>query len=222
VRSRCFAAALAALSASSASAQSFNLDISNERGVPSDSFGAVGQPGVWNVWTQVNGAQALRGLDGATTGVTCTISGATNLQLLDGSPISGDDGALMNEWLGLESTAVMNIRFDGLAPGPYRVLTYAWHGGLDFLGPHTRVDVPGSAEGPQTSGGFWPGEQRRGTTYTEHTLEIAAGASLTMIVDQLEGFAGAVNGIQLVQVPASGAGALVLLGVAAGSRRRRA
>jgi hypothetical protein len=210
-----------ALTAGAARAQSINLDMVSRGGIPSVGYAAAGRAGVWNSFDLYDGTMGVRDLNGGPTGVTVTVTnGPTHNQLLS-DIMSGDDGALLEDWLsGPQGPAPITVRFDGLAPGSYRVLTYvwsAWNGEPPYR-PRVRVDE--SADPAQLCGLPWVGHHVLGGTYTEH-LAVATDGRVTIRIDEPLGRLRVVNGVQLVMVPGpSAAVALGFMGAVGGRRRR--
>lgn len=117
------------------------------------------------------------------------------------------------------------IRMTDVQPGWYNVFVYAWGGNLGW-NHSLRV---GTFNGDGMSGEFstvtyttqWPGQQVYGVTYVALSIQVLPefgllGVSLSS--PPVQGF-NAVNGIQIVPIPAPGA--LATLAIAPLLRRRR-
>jgi len=159
------AGALLALT-SNGHAQSFNLDCGSAGGTPSVTHSAAGLPGFWNQVSYDASAQVL-------------------------SDSNGADGALMDDMI--DSQVV--VTFNGLEPGNYRVLTYAWS--PDSATYATDVSVVDSPEGVQTCGGVWPGMHSLGVTYADHAVAVDAGTSTITITTTVNSSFASLNAIQL-------------------------
>ncbi|MFO0962574.1 MAG: hypothetical protein U0625_06660 [Phycisphaerales bacterium] len=201
----------AGIVAGSASAQSFNIDFGNTTPTPGSGFGAAaGQAGVWN--TYAGGTLVgLAGLGGGATGVTLTGTGGSLAGYNDPNTF-GDDEALIDD--GLVIPFLESYSFSGLAAGTYDVYVYTW----TFQQLPTAVNVNGS--GYTVVGGAWPGGYVQGVTHSLSTVTIAANQALNIDIFTVNGAIGCVTGVQLVQVPAPGAAA-VMGALLLRSRRRR-
>jgi hypothetical protein len=163
------------LLAGPALAQDFNVDVGQNLilwPLPSNGYGAgAGQTGLWTGYTPGDPATALNDTSGTLTGVTLVCDQSSSVNSF---PIvmTGDDQALMEDffWGGGPGLGqdVATFTFEGLAPGDYRVTTYA----IDpaFGGDDTQVTVVGSADAPQTVVGPWPGAHGLGVTFTQHVV----------------------------------------------------
>jgi len=182
----------AALSASSAAAQSFNVDFGTVGTPPTNTYGAAAlQPGIWN---EIEGgalSAPLVGLGGTPTAVTIDADG--NSFTFNNAGTTGDDEALLDSLLDGPTTIV----FRGLAPGDYVVYTYAW--APDSAAYITNVEVLGSSDPLQACGGNWGGTFQLGVIYTRHAVTI--GGSLANLEIQLTTGSQfrSVNGVQIVR-----------------------
>lgn len=212
-------------------AQSFNVDVNTATvggaglGPPTAVFGAAaGQVGSWNAISGIATLNiALNGLNGLPTASTFTRSSAAGGNFaFNNAQTLGDTQLLMDDGQDLSATTVPVIyTFGNLAAGTYDVYTYA--AAPDFAAVDaTAVTINGLqliSTGPIPVGGtFAPG-----ITHTLHTgIAVAAGGSIAISADGINGGFGTINGFQLVLIPAPGALALLGLAGLVGSRRRRA
>ena len=179
--------------AGAAHGQSLNVDFGLAADAPSSTYAAAGLPGTWNSIPGVTGTTyPLVGLDGRPTGVTISQIGGTELRSFTDPSVTGDAARLMNDALltfdpGLEVCLFIN----GLAPGTYEVLMYAWMPTAPAVQSRVRHDLSTTTF---NVGGAWPGGQVEGVTYARHTLVIGSAA-----------FMGSHSGIVPGAVAANGA-----------------
>lgn len=214
------------LVAADANAQRFNIDVSSASGTPASSYGAASaQAGVWNsISPSVPlAATPLVDLNGAATGVTMEIAtgplgynglGAYNW---NNPNTTGDDQALLDDIIdvggGFSSVnSGLQVTVKGLAAGTYDIYTYAFgpdnylpgNGGFAW---QTLVTVPGATTGQQTCGVLdWGGAYVETETYVRHTVTVAAGSDLDVLLEAdivSLGF-GAFNGMQIVEAAVDG------------------
>src|SRR5262249_34174672 len=139
------------------------------------------------------GTTALVGLGGASSSVSITCIGAGYSFDYDNALTSGDDEKLMDDTS--DPSPYSNWKIDGLAPGNYRLYTYAW--APDNATYLSYVDVLGSADAAQFVGGTWPGGYASGVTHAIHHVTIAAGGSIVIAVSVGSGYAS-LDGFQVV------------------------
>ncbi len=159
----------AALTAAPAMAQSLNVDIDRASGTgtgaPSLAFQAAGgQIGVWNSFlTTSSGAVSMLGLNGTSSGVTCTRqTGSGSSSSVAGA--SADFGKLF--WDYMDTTgqgSKVGVTLNGVDPGLYRVYVYA--------------SLPGSA-------GYWV-DNFNFNNYYESLVVVKVGG-----VEAFSGFCG--------------------------------
>lgn len=194
---RTLTALFLAAASSPAFGQAFNIDVGDNLlyPVPSPSYGAAaGQPGVWNAvggLTPVSGT--LVDVNGVTTSVSYSGVGGISYEW-NNTHTFGDDQKLMDDandpGLGGQWT------FSGLAPGVYRVYTYAW--APDNTTFRASVNVAGSPDPQQVEGGPWPsGGLTQGVTHAVHRVILAPGQSLVVNIGVVVQF-GTLNGLQIV------------------------
>jgi hypothetical protein len=203
MRQRLLTAAVAlAFCAAPLSAQSFNLDFGQPTAGPSSSYAAAGLPGYWNAIQASSGNYVLRDLAGSLTNIVFWQAGAAGVIAASDPSVSGDDALLMNDGLITYNPGVDScFYFNGLQPGTYELITYAWRPDNPTLMAKTFVD---NTTGLEISGGSWPGYHVHGVTYARHFVTVdssgfmgphsglAAGADATV---------GAVcNGMQLHRI----------------------
>jgi hypothetical protein len=192
--------------ASSASAQSFNIDIGTQPAfspVPGTTYGAAAmQPGTWNSVAPILAAPAaLVDLTGALSGVSLSQQGGVGAGAFDNPGTTGDDQALLDDYqdIGPAGTTT-SWSFQNLATGDYTLFTYAWSPQV----PPGQVSVTGGTiSPPQTCGGPWPGMHVMGTTYTTHHFSVVGGSIISVTITVLAG-SGGLGGMQLVQAPPPG------------------
>jgi len=194
-------------------AQSFNIDIGNATPTPSSSFGAAsGQTGVWN--TYLGGTLGgLLDTGGNATGVSMSGTSGGFLGSFSDPTTLGDDDALMDD--GMLIPVFETYTVSGLAAGNYSIYYYVW-----TVSPlPTGLDING--QGMQSIGGAWPGGYVAGTTHSVTSVQLAAGQDLVIDVHSINGALGSFTGLQIVPVPAPGAGVAALVALALGGRVRR-
>jgi hypothetical protein len=201
--------ALAVAVPAAARAQSFNVDFGRSFTRPADGYAAAGQPGYWN---GIEGEDMprttypLRGLDGADTTVTLYNIGGTELAIVDDASVTGDDAALLlNDALITYTSSLETCLFiEGLQPGTYEVITYAWMPSAPAVMSRVRHDPD-----PTTAdvGGAWPGSHQEGITYARHVITVGPdgflGSHSGIVPGMPETAGAALNGIQLRQIDCS-------------------
>jgi hypothetical protein len=190
------------LGASVAHAQSFNVDFGQPADAPSSTYAAAGLPGVWNSIRAEDTPMTiyhLVGLDGAPTSVTLYNIGGTSLLSATDPTVTGDDARLMNDALLTHSSTLEVCLFvDGLTPGTYEIIMYAWMPNAPAVRSRVRHDLV-----PTTTdvGGAWPGSHVEGITYARNILVIPSDGALRShsgIVPGMSALAGAaLNGVQI-------------------------
>ncbi len=186
-------------------AQSINLDIGEVGDGPPATYAAAGRAGVWNSDPAIHGTTSptLVDIHGNPTVVTLTQIGGLDLMDLPDPAVTGDDAALLDDFLitfdaGLESCIFMN----NLEPGTYEVLVYARMPDPEVL---SYSDVDQEAGNPfSIVGGIWPGQHEELISYSRHLAVVDEEGSLDLhsgIVpgaDETEG--AAFNGLQILRV----------------------
>ena len=169
--SRLFTALAFAIGVVPVTAQSFNLDFGESTAHPSSSYAAAGLAGFWNaIRADPSTYYVLQDVTGATTNVQFHQYGGTAL-IASGDPsVTGDDALLMDDGLitynpGLDSC----FYFDGLVPGVYELITYAWRPDYPSQMAKSFVD---NTPGLEISGGAWPGSHVHGVTYARHIVTV--------------------------------------------------
>ena len=155
------------------SAQSFNIDFGEATATPSSSYAAAGLPGYWNGIRADNWVDySLNDLAGNPTSVHFSQSGAVG-PIVDNDPtVSGDDALLMNDGLITNTYGVdCCFYFNGLQPGVYELITYAWRPNHPALLASSHVD---NTPGVEISGGAWTGAQVHGVTYAREIVTVTA------------------------------------------------
>ncbi|MEM1449092.1 MAG: hypothetical protein AAGI22_08255 [Planctomycetota bacterium] len=215
-------ASLVLLLAPSVAAQSLNIDFgvpTSGAGVPTATYGAAADvPGLWN---EVDPSSAnstmfnsgpLFDLAGAPTGVEIDFlsSGLNYFDFeFDEPNTAGDDEALLDDITWTSGAHTMTIT--GLAPGRYRIFTYAM--APDAPTGLTTVNVPGSIDPFASVGGTFAAGFQRDVTHAEHEVMVAAGGSVTIEVDFVV-WSDSLNGLQIVSLAATSIGTAYCPGVA--------
>lgn len=198
--------------AAPALAQSMNIDFGVATPAPSAGFGAAAaSPGAWNVFS--NSPTGLFDLAGNLTGATLSGTGGGFLGGNNDPLTFGDDEALMDDAVLIPF--METYTFTGLQAGTYNVFAYTW----TVANLPTQLNVQN--QGFQLVGGAWPGGYVPGITHSITQVNLGAGQPLTVQVFSVNGALGAINGVQLVLVPAPGAGALLAAAGLVAFRRRR-
>ena len=227
---RCAPVALIALALSVGARAQFNCDLDDPGsppfaggGTPSSAFGAAAnQPGYWNSLNAAGfGPTALRNLSGQLTNVICTGPSGGIGSGFNFAGNTGDYALLLNDG---HQVYHDSWTFTGLAPGIYRLYTYAvWPNGVVTA---TAVTVPGSfTVNPQYVTGPMPGNRfDLNVTHSIHEIQVSTG-NVTVNVDR-GGHFGFVNGFQIVPVavpePSIVLGLILgLLSIATCRRKRR-
>jgi len=177
-------------------AQSFNLDVDNFFGTPSNALGAAAaQPGTWNDVPAALGTTPLVDITGAATGVTISGTGLGAAFSFDNAGTTGDDQALMDD-LSDPSPSGATWTFSGLTPGNYILYTYGW--APDNATFRSTIAVAGSSDGPQNVGGAWPGGYTLGITHARHHVTVGGAGTIAMTITVAGGGSFAsLNGFQL-------------------------
>jgi hypothetical protein len=188
---------------SSASAQSFNIDFTDNMAttIPSASYGAgLNQPGVWNAWDGI-GLFSPVDLSGAPTGVLVSVSGSGGASTIDWPGTTGDDERLIDDYLSLPSSgATVTVSFQNLAPGLYETITYGW---LPWNVPYAQTGVwnLASTEPYGICGGTWNGTlAATPQAWSSHRQYISSGGVLTIKAQEIQ-LGGALNGMQVRGLP---------------------
>ena len=203
----------AALCASIAGAQSFNVDLDGTGGVwsgpPSSTYGAAGGAmwaGTWNALPDVGG-NGLTDTSGAVTGVNVGIVGGFGIFGFNNAGTVGDDELLLDDYKDVGGTGgAANVTFTNLANGPYDVIVYAW--APDSGAFISNVVLNGNG---QAVGGVWGGGFAQGVTHAMFSNVNVAGGTLSFDVLTFSGF-GTINGFQIRAVPEPGTIAAFAIG----------
>ncbi len=214
---------------SGALGQALNIDIGpTGSSVPSEMFGgAASQPGYWNL--DDGSGQFLRDSSGNLTSARAGIQGSTPAALsIDG--IGPGDKELMESMLFGDRNSMTSVGVLGLVPGDYRLYLHAWSPIDDPNRTESRIAIDETTSGYFSVVGtnfnnIWGG-QALGVSYAvaDVTVQQSGGLLLFTLMSLGNGEDSPVsvlNGIQIVPIPAPGAG--VIAGVAAvwSTRRRR-
>jgi hypothetical protein len=188
-----------------ATAQTFNVDFGSVAfgaGTPLPTYGAAaGQAGVWNnIDTDLLGAfyvsPPLTTTGGAASNVVLGLDALGSGGLIpyeaDEPNTFGDDQALFDDCYYNAAPSSLTIR--GLAPGNYRLYTYAMAPDSNVF--QTGVDVSGSADPLQAVGGDFSAGFALGATHAEHRVTVLAGGDVVInftVVNQFD----SINGLQI-------------------------
>ncbi|MFN0241744.1 MAG: hypothetical protein ACKVWV_02535 [Planctomycetota bacterium] len=184
----------------SLSAQSFNLDFGETTSAPSSSYSAAGLPGFWNALSaQNNDFSFLTDVAGNPTSVLFHQYGATGLVVSSDPIVTGDDALLLRDGIVTHNPSLDScFYFDGLAPGTYELITYAWRPDDPALLSKSFVD---NTPGLEISGGAWSGQHVHGVTFARHTVTVGPSGFMgphSGLAAGADAFVGAVcNGMQL-------------------------
>lgn len=188
-----------------ATAQTFNVDFGSVAfgsGTPASTYGAAaGQAGVWNnIDTDLLGvlyvSPTLQTTGGAASSVVLEFDALGTPGLLplefDEPNTSGDDQALFDDCYYNGAPSSLTIR--GLAPGNYRLFTYAM--APDSNAFQTGVDVTGSPDPLQAVGGDFSAGFVLGVTHAEHRVTVLAGGDVVINFTVFNQF-DSINGLQI-------------------------
>lgn len=201
--------AAAAATAATASGQDFNLDLGSPNspfGVPSSAYGGPAErPGTWQE-VSADLTPNLVAIDGTVTPASLTIelAGVGYFYDKDVAGTTGDEEALLDD--SHQNYPDATFRFQGLAPGHYRVYTI----GIRLYGNAFRTDVYGVGT-PQPMGHvgwYWPGSHALETTYFFHDFFVDGAGTLAVKAVSEEPLHdnAQVGGFQLVRVDEPGGG----------------
>lgn len=201
-RAALLGAACALAVATSAGAQSFNIDWDSVNpdigaGVPAPTFAAAGLAGVWNSVGNTTASLALVDLDGNPTSATLTRTAATVTGALIGN-MTGNHFLLFNDYQA-DGNGI-NFTISGLLPGRYTVICYTLR--MATFPSRTNVNVAGSiTPNPQVGGGAIPvNDFIEGTTHTRHEIDVGANGTISVSASPVTLLA-IFNGVQLIRTP---------------------
>ena len=184
-------------------AQSINISFGVSPIGPGGDYGAAAQVGYWNQITGTQGDNyALKDLNGDPTGVTILNFGGTDTIFQNHPELTGGDERLLEEFLVTYTPPLETCLFiNGLEPGMYRVITYAWLPQSPEIDSLVRVDFAG--QGPTMVGGEWPGGFEEGITHAIHTVEVGVDGFLGSHSGIPSGGTpiAALNGMQIEKLP---------------------
>lgn len=188
-----------------ASAQTFNIDFGSVAfgaGTPMATYGAAsGQVGSWNnVDTDLLGSfyvtPTLLTTSGATSSVVLEFDALGSGGLIpyeaDEPNTFGDDQSLFDDCYYNAAPSSLTIR--GLAPGNYRLFTYAMAPDSNVF--QTGVDVTGSLDPLQAVGGDFSAGFALGVTHAEHRVLVVAGGDVVINFSVFNQF-DSINGLQI-------------------------
>jgi len=170
------------LIASSAGAQSFNLDFGQADTVPPASYAAAGGEGLWIglVAPHASTTFNLLDVDGIITDVSVRQLGGTQTLTVDDPTVIGEDALLLEDYLVTFSAAVETcLFFENLEPDVYEVLIYAWMPLDPSIESLTSIDQ--ETGNPHLEvGGPWGGSHEALVTYSRHIVEVGPDGILNM------------------------------------------
>jgi hypothetical protein len=197
-RALCTVAFLSWLSCG-ARGQSLNADWGDDFGTPDPSYAAAGLPGVWNSLDGTGGPHPLVDLNGQPTSVALTFEPPTSDFGFNHPETGGGDEALLDDAVGGLVDVVGRVMFRGLAPGHYRIITYAW---IPFDPDNIIWVWINNQSSPQILGGPWPGGLEQGVTHAVHQATITDGTLRVYLVSGLWAACDWwLNGMQLLRLP---------------------
>lgn len=184
--------------------QSINIDLGQPGAIrPPDTYRAVGLPGYWNKFAATDSSvhYTLYGLDGQPTSGTLYQIGGTEIVTAGlsgpGQP-SGSDRTLLRDALVTHTATENCLFFDGLQPGTYEVLSYAWMPTAPTTPNRVHIDTNATVT---TVGGAWSGAQQENVTFARHFVEVTGSARLGTHSGVPSGgnytIGAALNGIQI-------------------------
>lgn len=167
-------------------------------GAPSSSFaGAAGVPGYWNQVQAGNGGPwQLRDADGELGTVSMSWTGSGASFGFNNPALTGDFRLLMAD---ADQVGAGGLRYEisGLAPGEYRVFTYACKPQGQAL--TSFITVPGSTQGTvAVTGPMPPNFFVEGVTHSVHDIFVT-GDTVQIRAAEIQN--SYVNGFQIVAVP---------------------
>lgn len=184
------------LCASGAWAQSINIDLAPQAGIPSASYAAAGLAGVWNDATG-HDAGDLRELDGSATGASLGGTFGIYPFVLNDPGTSGDEAALLDDGAWGAGDVMLHLAIHGLDPGVYDVYVYGFAGNMPL--ERTLFEV---GNGYGLTGGAYTGALVEGVTHAQFTVQVGAEGTISIgIVGGIWGQSGYFNGLQLVHDP---------------------
>lgn len=178
-----FASCALVLMTTTATGQSFNVDVGQPGSQPSANYAAAGRAGVWNSlradhitpFTTGPTAQDVQLVDvnGNLTNVGFHQFGGMDLVSTNDVSVSGADAALLNDYLATHNTSLEDCMYlNGLEDGMYEVITYAWMPNFPGVQQKVRFDFhPGN----DFAGGAWPGGHVEGVTYSREIVTVTNG-----------------------------------------------
>jgi hypothetical protein len=184
-------------SAPQASAQNFNVDFGNDKGIPSNAFGAAAsQPGFWNNFPAAATAQPLNNLAGNPTTVTLSLA-ADNYMGSSGTSAghTGDFLALLDDNFFSTDTDPWSLSISGLSNGTYDFYYYGPGNALVDTGPFSVNGIAASSIPGSTSNTF-----DQGVDWQVVSNVSVVNGTLTVIPTSNDGIRG-LAGFQIVVVP---------------------
>ncbi len=200
--------------ASTAGAQSFNVDVGSVAfgfGTPAATYGAAANSaGPWNA---IDADQLGTGV--YTSAPLTTTTGAASPVVLEFDPLGlsffplefdepntlGDDESLMDDAYYASGSHQLTVR--NLAAGSYVVYSYAM--APDSNAYQTGVEVVGSTDPLQAVGGDFSAGFQLGVTHARHAVTVAAGGTIVINFSVANQF-DTINGLQIVAGSGGGLG----------------
>ena len=187
---------IAASGCSLANAQSLNIDLGRDAGIPQSSYAGAALTGLWNDGFGPD-AENLRNLAGETSGASIGGTLPTFTLYLDDPGTVGDEAALLDDAASGFGDVMLFLTVNGLEPGVYDVYAYGFAGGQ----PNQRTGFEVENAWGLT-GGAYSGALVEGVTHVCLTTRVGLDQSLSVgIVGGIWGQSGFFNGLQLVFDP---------------------
>lgn len=185
-------------------AQSINIDLGQPSAPrPPSTYRAAGLPGYWNKFDATNSSTnyPLYLLDGSLSGAILHQIGGTEIVTATlggtGQP-RGADAVLLGDALVTHTTVENCLFYDGLAPGTYEVLTYAWMPTAPATPSLVHIDTNPTFT---MVGAPWPGALTENVTFARHFVQVTTSAWLRPHSGVPSGgnytIGAALNGIQI-------------------------
>lgn len=197
--SRALATMLAAIAASSVSAQSINIDFGTPGTGPAASYAGAGLAGVWNVIGAMPNSQVfpLVGLNGSPLTATVFCIGGSHLIDFNIEGTIGNDQKLLDDmFVSTNSPVDLCLFFRNLQSGWYEVITY----GIDPDNPagQNRLRADFATPDAVWVGGAWTGGLEFGVTHARHFVQVSDGRLNPHSGEFGAQYRSGMNGIQLI------------------------
>ncbi|MDF1810478.1 MAG: GC-type dockerin domain-anchored protein [Phycisphaerales bacterium] len=185
-----------------ATAQSFNVEFGTPETSPSDTYAAVGLPGLWNTFSSMPNFMRLPllGLDGEPIAADIMNIGFDNIESAENVSTFGDNESLLDDCFTSFNDPIdgcIFLRF--VEPGEYQVIMYALAPDDDSLLSRLRIDQ--NEEEPEFVGGQWVGVHQDGMSYMSQIATVGSDGRLDIHSGLPSGnLRSILNGFQVVQL----------------------